>query len=480
MISGGQMSAFDYGFLLARKSSSLDLSKLSLEGFCFHWFSDSDFVYYKYNARFSRYDFEQYEVIVLGDIFVAHGNLDVKESLQKFVEKSDWESIDNLSGRFAVVVFNKLFGRLEKVIHDPIGSRALFYSTDHPGIITSHSALFSRLLGVQKCEEAVRFRKNQSFKSIKTKLLPADVTMYESVYGVPANHYYCFQGFHVVRYWPRQSIAESNLGKLGKITAEYFEKFIKNLQADGVKPVIGCTSGVDCRLVIAAFHNAACFFELITWDRNISSSARKIIDDVRSKVLMPHVLIAPGDLSDKVNVRDIKENAFVNRGEFVYSDLPVITAASVKGNSVFLRGLGGEIIRGDGYSKKATSLTNQAEFVEFAYNSYKTRRVLEPDNEFVAFVKNAYLGFHNRIGLSAASVYNFNTGDMVYWEHRMSMWGASLCNEGDAALKNLVAINSRKIFEAGMGLPDELRLRRPLLIDLAALFNEDLSNISFE
>ena len=57
----------------------------------------------------------------------------------------------------------------------------------------------------------------------------------------------------------------------------------------------------------------------------------------------------------------------------------------------------------------------------------------------------------------------------------MAIWAANLQNEYDVALKNLVGINSRRLFEVSYGLPKEIRFRRQLLTDLMLQFDEYLS-----
>ena len=59
----------------------------------------------------------------------------------------------------------------------------------------------------------------------------------------------------------------------------------------------------------------------------------------------------------------------------------------------------------------------------------------------------------------------------------MSMWAASLLNEADPALKNIAGLNSRKMYEAAYGLPDEERFQRELLLKITSNFDPYLSNL---
>lgn len=431
---------------------------------------------YHYEAKLAEFHFENHNAYTLGDIFVAHGTRSLREILQGFVETDDWESIDNLSGRFAIIVTNKQKHTLDKVFADPFGSRTLFYSTAIGTTVSSHATLLAETIKIKRSKPTIEFVKSADFQLINTKFLPADLTIYEGIFGMPANHYYSFKDKRAVRFWPRSDIKACDPEYFFSTTTEYFERYIDYFTTSGIKPIIGLTGGVDCRALIAAWNQRKSHFKCLTWNRGLSDDEQAIIADIRSHIRADCYVLDPKKALVGEHFDALRNIGYVNRGEFLTkATLTAQTAEFVDPSNAFVRGLGGEILRG--MFNKGNSYQRNLDDFTYALNLFKTRKISKPSKEFMSFLERSYEGFFGRMGLGEFRRYNYDFGDMIYWEQRMSMWAASLLNEADPALKNFAGLNSRRMYEASYGLPPEERFQRELLLKITRIFDGYLADL---
>lgn len=234
---------YRFGFIV----SSTNLPQFDCFDFSSGWnkfvFSENLFVYHHYQTKLVKYEFKSKTIVTLGDVFVAHGDLSIKSNLELFSEKESWDSIDNLSGRFSVVVFNNKYKLIESVFSDPISSRTLYYSVVEKSVVASHCSLLSAVVRAKPDEKVQEFISGDDFRSIRTKFLPADLTGYENIFGLPANHYYSFKDYRVSRFWPRKEIESRSLEDIFDLSKEYFNNYVDWLLSCGVEPVFGLTGG---------------------------------------------------------------------------------------------------------------------------------------------------------------------------------------------------------------------------------------------
>ncbi|WP_394062392.1 hypothetical protein [Alcaligenes sp. WGS1538] len=468
---------YRFGFLIANHKHKVDLS--SYDSLC-RWNMiecGEALIAHHYETKFSEFQFQNYIVFTLGDIFCAHGGVRLSEILERFSEQDDWDAIDCLSGRFAILIYDKAKNCFEKILTDPIGSRSLFYTTNDTEIVASHSVLLAEILKIRRDEETVEFVKSEDFLTIKTKFLPADLTMYKGIYGMPANHYYSFVQKRIIRFWPRKPIENSDIEKLLSTSKEYLLKQIDYFSSSGVKPIIGLTGGVDCRSIISAWNSKRIRFKCLTWNRNLSEEELKIIEKISSHVSADSYLLDTKKIVDSSSFEALRVYGAINRGNFMgKANLTAQTAEFVDPSDIFVRGLGGEILRG--MFNKSSSRDRDLDNFSYAISLYKTNRLKNPSDKFYSFVRKAYQEFFVRINLEEQNLFNYDFGDLVYWEQRMSMWAASLLNEADPALKNIAGLNSRKMYEIAYGLPPEERFRRGLLLKITSVFDTYLSDMS--
>lgn len=467
---------YRFGFLIEAKKEKLNLSSCDfLRSWNFTQCGEA-IIAHHHETKITKHQFQNYFVFTLGDIFCAHGTESIANILKRFAEENDWDAIDCLSGRFAILTYNKRINSFEKILTDPIGSRSLFYSTSHPNLAASHSSLLAEILDTNRDQETIEFIKSEDFLTIRTKFLPADLTMYKNIYGLPANHYYSFKDNKAARFWPRNPIKPSKIEDLLEKSKEYLLNQIEYFSASGIRPIIGLTGGVDCRSIIAAWNSHKIHFKCLTWDRNLSNDEIAIIKNISTHIYADSYFLDVKKNENSESFEALKTFGHINRGSFIGNGNLTAQTAEFSGPSdVFVRGLGGEILRG--MFNKRSSRESKIENLKYATNLYKTSRLKNPSEKFRLFVEKSYKDFFERINLNNQNLFNYDFGDLIYWEQRMSMWAASLLNEADPALKNIAGLNSRKMYETAYGLPDEERFQRELLLKITANFDPYLSNL---
>ena len=431
---------------------------------------------FHYEAKFRKIDIGNSAVLIFGDIFVAHGNNTVEENITNFILLNNWDAIDNLSGRFAIIVVDE--DGSGKVIIDPFGARTLFYKAGAKVSLSSHSQLLAAIHSQEKDTKITKYMISEEYKTRTTRFLPGDLTRFNEIYGLTPNNYLSLSENSTIRFWPRNDIKETSLEQLFSCCEEYFKNFSSYLLSEGVKPVFGLTGGVDTRAVIAAFKNNNYNFKTITWDYpSVKDDERKVINEVAKYLNIDNIWIDIKYEENNEKFEGMRDAANLNSGSSRgRAMLPAQTAPHVHANEVFVRGLGGEILRGSFNRKTAPhkkDLTN-IEYFMSVYNGYKLNESNTGDF-YKSFTLKAYTGFMHRANYQ--SLFNVDVGDLIYWEQRMAMWAANLNNEYDVTFKNLVGINSRKLYEIAYGLDAEVRFRRELLLDITDFFDKGLAEI---
>src|SRR5699024_10580229 len=92
-------------------------------------------------------------VLVIGDILVTHGDSSLDDLLLR-VAAGDREPLDDLSGRFALAVLD---GEDGKIMHDPLGSQAVFRTLEEQPVFSSHSSLIAECLGFRVSQRIKKY-----------------------------------------------------------------------------------------------------------------------------------------------------------------------------------------------------------------------------------------------------------------------------------------------------------------------------------
>lgn len=473
-----EKNLYKYGVFLTSNKLSLDKKNLA---YLSTWNKENIYgndLYVHPSESILNFEFENKKIVVVGDVFVAHGYLTLEQNIRNFIHNNDWNYIDNLSGRF---VFFIISNDDVQVFTDPMGSKTMYYYAKESCIVGSHPCLIASLLDIDIDAEIKKYISMDEYKTKGTRFLPGDLTMFKDIFGLCPNNYFSTKAKKTIRFWPRANINHRNLEELNKSFYEYFMNFVNFIYKKEYTPVFGLTAGVDTRSVMSPFSKLGKDFYTITWDRAIDINERELINELKDYLGRKHIWLNTKEIKDNESFkshRDIANfNSGLSRGK---SSLTAQMGDVVETNDVFIRGLGGEIIRGmfnrsDMKNRSVRELSN----IDFITRLYNTAKITSPSKEYSELTYKYLNGFFERNNINDGLIFNYDLGDLIYWEQRMGMWASNLHNEMDSALKGFSGINSRVIFEISYGLSSEQRFNRQLLLELGKIFDYELCSMPY-
>lgn len=470
---------FVFGMLLVHADSINKVPKF----ICNNWsqFVLDDYMIYIHKSEKIQYlSFYDTQVYIIGDVHATNEYGTVQSLLEIFVKTKDWSILEDLSGRFNIIIFSPN----EKIVfHDAFGSKTLYYSEfENNMIAANHAALLALTKDQDVSAEIDSYKNSKEYNSRGTKFLPGDITMFDSIYGLSPNNYLNIIKGKACRYYFYNDIKETTIEELKYYVYQYFKKQSEFINSEKYLPLLSLTGGVDARLAIAAFMHFKVDFELLTWSQGVSEAEFSLINRLADYINKRHTLI---DTNKKVNDKSIKDIAFISEYNSSLSRGKSILTAQFKEafpdeSYIFIRGLGGEILRGMfNKSNNKHNVTNEMTNIEYTKHIYDTNSVrkIETTPEYHELTSKFINEFFDR-----SNLYNLDSvdiGDVIYWEQRMGRWAAELHNSNDAAMKNFASLNSRKLYRLAQGISSEKRFSRDLIVELIAVFDKNLAEIPY-
>ena len=377
------------------------------------------------------------DVLIIGTVEAIHG------TVQGATIGRKW---DDLTGRFAAVVLDDN----PYVLQDAVGARTVFYRSGG-GAIASHPGLLAEAYGHGKNEVAHEFIKNPGYTSRSVTYLPGLMTMHEGIRPLIPNHLLRLNSGRVERFWPVEPKKETAL-------REFDTEFDALLDAVAKTPlpILGVTGGIDTRVLVAGLRSRNVAFRAVTWaPPRIVKKEVPVVERTVELLGLDHKWLEHEATSED----PIAAISGVNSGGFRGRARITADTARLYDNGTFVRGYGGEIIRGF-YNLRQRKMTGSGveEMVEAYGSSMKDK---EQDARYWRIVTDAFEEFSDVCDYS--DLKGFDVNDVFYWEHRMGIWGACMHNEMDAAVYSTTGINSRRLFELSYGRSDEERLSKDFL-----------------
>lgn len=398
--------------------------------------------------------------IALGDIFVSHGHSSLEDVLLQ-VMGGDRAALDALGGRFALAVFSEGDCR---IVQDPLGSQSVFYSLAELPIATSHAALLASCEEVEPSEGTLSYMSTEEYSRRGARFLPGDLTVFEGIVHLIPNNELDLKSGQTMRFWPRAPIEQSTFSGLKTEWFEYFANYAAYL-GPRYAPVLGLTGGKDSRAVIAALRVSGMRLRYVTWDKMDAAEVSRIgpmVDHLGGR----HRWVAMKEAPDLENLDVIREAAREATG--YTRGVPLLPAQMSLGagaRDVFLRGLGGEVLRGPFHRNNKRHLPD--DLVERVYALYSGPIRKTAGSAFSKFTRRAIEVYCERANMYA-DLHNVDVGDLVYWEQRMGTWSSVQHAELSVTMNSHSAINSRHLFATAWGLSDEVRFDGDFMVQLMA------------
>ena len=382
-------------------------------------------------------------------------------------------ALDGLSGRFALFVH---WGGKRWLFHDPVGSRSVFYGPSPERGIASHSELLAHATSIEPSAERLQFIDSDEYQLRVVRYMPGDWTRYDDIYALVPNNLLDLAEWQTHRYWPREDRREVTVDEF--IAA--FDRHMRGLATflrPPQRPIVGLTGGIDTRTILAAFRRLATPFRTVTWLGNwYNHKERPSIDGIAERLDGEHrFLESPAPATD--HGRAVMAIAHRNTDHVKRDSHLSVSMEQAYGqrDDVFVRGWGGEIMRGFyNLSQRPIGSLQAQEF----WRVYHTTRAKTTSGAYAATAKAAFEGFCERANYSDQILTRgFDINDLFYWEHRMGTWGALMLNDMDVAALSLIGLNDRRLYEAAFGVPSEQRLSKSLLAGVVRKYDPALADV---
>lgn len=407
------------------------------------------------------------EAIVIGDIFVAHGDFPLQHHLHAAV-LGDRAVLDDLGGRFALVIRDR---EQLTLLHDPLGSQTIFYSADGRAA-GSHAALLGELLGVTMSRRHVTYMRSDEYRSRATRFLPGDLSLFEGIHLLVPNNELELPGARTRRYWPRTPLKETSAADAARVWDEYFTRYSQFLAGHG-QAVLGLTGGFDSRAIIATLRAKGIGMRCETWDSMGEEESARI------PAMVEHLGVEHRWINTRrrgEDARFLQVRAAARSAAGFTRGTPALPSQVADGagpSDVLITGHGGGVLAG-GFSRAAKPwLTDDP--LKRAYGLYAGTTKHMASAEYRNFTLRAFRDYFDRGNVDGEEALGHDFGDLLYWEHRMANWAAVQIATFAVAIDVHAGLNSRRLFEAFWGLPPELRRGKATQREIMASYDPVLA-----
>lgn len=355
-----------------------------------------------------------------------------------------YEYIDNLNGRFALFFYD---GEKLRVINDATATRSVYYHESRC-IVASHYKIIADIANEEHCPY---FAEYNSITKFRPWTLPGDMTPYNNIRILTANHELDLNEFKLRRFYPRANHKEYSIKEILSILPTHLRYQMETL-AKYHTPIISVTRGNDSRVTFSASktirHKATyfTFYNAITNFNDINQRHRyedfeyaKHVCELYGLNFKPLSIRAP--LKEEM-LKIVKTNHY-------HQHIPGAIQEYLNSlpNGIHVQSNLTEIVRDLTYVYPKPPKSNTKQEIMAGWMMYWSRR-----HEIKEYI-NSYWDRNEW-----DNIYNFERVRLFYWEHRMSTWNsASTLLENDWAFNTYLLFNCRKLLEMGFCLPKYAR-----------------------
>lgn len=380
---------------------------------------------------------------------------DLADSLLQ-AELSFFNNLDYIGGRYVIVYY---INNDIKILNDATGLKTVFYSACF-NYISSHVELIKDNLNNCRHSEVFEFRKELA------NGYPGIETPYENIKILTPNTLINKTLSKISRYFPRENLVSGQVDEVVDSVYGYLKSYLEGL-LNRSKLAISLTAGRDSRVTLAVakgLYNDITFF---TYSGHPAHEIDvKIAKIIAKKFGLNHVIIDKS-LSDdekedfKLMNKVLSKNTYYNHSRQLaykyYKNFPSRTT-HIRSNLAEI----GISWYQQGGKKEFNSID---EFTAI----YRRGR---EENEAIL---NAFRRYAETVEID--KLYNYDTYDMLYWEHRMGVWVSLVLLESDIAFDTHILFNARCILKLLMSVDFESRINSVVFNKLIEKYIVELNDI---
>ena len=360
------------------------------------------------------------------------------------------DALYDLGGRYAVVVVD---GASTTIFHDATGNRSVYYNRD-TGTVASHLDMLVRALPGTTGAGPGKYPSPDAMW---------DRTPFPDVRALLPNHRLDVAAREVTRYFPlTENRAHDLTGtQRYRLIERLWDEQLLRMVERGVPLVMSISGGVDSRTLLALAEPWKDRFHSVTYTsqgavrgavpttawEEVMDMDHHVVGQLRAHLPQQHTLI-PREPSQWVstNADTLHRNSPFSHGRWI---LPGYLAVAPGLNGIHYRGNLmelGKLVYGSPRQGEGP-----AEYL-FRIGQPKTRAAGTSDEDALADAQRQWrsLGYD-----TLPSTYRM--ADLRYWEVRLGRWYAELLNETDTVFDSPNPANARRVLDAFLAFPDELR-----------------------
>lgn len=410
-------------------------------------------------------DYSMQKLSIIGKII---DNLS-SDNLKGVDSENFLDYIDNLSGRFVIII---CINSKIVIFNDACGTKTVYYHKMHQ-IVSSHYNLIKDLIPLEPLplfEKFLQYNKEQICnKKQAAWCLPGSLTPFKDVELLVCNHYLHLNSHKIKRFFPRKEKPKTKVLDVVKFIAEKISKSLKCLHKNNFELYLSLTAGNDSRMSLSAAKDIREHINFFTYF-NSDSLVKKNNDYTYQDKDTLESLDFATKLAEKFNLNfssiDFKSKLSVYEDNLLYKNHyhghlhGLITGFREKINinthkSIHIRTNITELLR-----KSYFVLNPNTSYIEISkkmaiWSMYDKKQLIFND------IANYYLDWVKEQNFDG--IYNYEIGDMFYWEYRMNYWLSAVLINQDTIFDTFILFNNRKILEYGMSIPDTLKENNELV-----------------
>lgn len=369
----------------------------------------------------------------------------------------------HLSGRFVLIIITKQGIR---IYHDAAGLKPVFYSEihKHTPAVASQPALLE-YLGVTHKNKAL-FKEFEQYQNSSS--WPINVVPYDNVKQLQPNHYLELSTLNANRFWPKTNIANNKKNDLTDISSKMNEILQGTVKALTLRNqcTLSLTGGYDSRML---FSSALALIDNINFFTTVSDYTPEYEIESAKKIAQIYNLNHQFTKRDEENVAEQNIISILNDnvGGMYYdrSRQNIFAFAQAVGSGVHLPGSVSEIARCN-YYPYGTKMRKPTGQLLAKYTGFKNNPI-------------AAKGFDSWLQRLPKAL-PFDILDMVYWEHRLGVWGSCGLTYREGVIDQIPPMNNRAFMALSLSADIKDRLPPHNLIRQIIKSNApDLLNILF-
>lgn len=390
-------------------------------------------------------------ILILGEIYDPHNieyeNEDIAKNLAANINGfSDFETkIKSLGGRWVCFVS---IGDESRVYPDAMSMHTIYYTDNRihkknfcmgtqPGILAEYC-------GIKKDEKIIQKYDEYSWIG----WWPGELTPYEHVKKLLANHYIDLNQLAVYRFWPTENIASVSLSEAARRIAELTRLTIAAIARRS--PVyISLTAGWDSRMLFACcdFNNPGIHFlnrRFPLMDYHDISIPEQLVKQAKSKLKI--LRIDDRDL-EGIDVLDFYKR---NTGYMMWHEMSLIHSANkqLTDDFVILAGHGGESFRHVIGGAKFQTMHNEGKLIPSHFADFAGFSKITPAVEELSRWCDSSLPADTNIYPPVLVDNEYLTGN----------WVTPLCTAANTFNSTFTPFNSLELFEIGFGVDIKHRM----------------------